>query len=157
MLLRWLLLRVSGLQLRTINIREDCKIHNSHLSVGSNSTIGRGCFFEGSGQIKIGDFTQVGPDCTFITSNHEIWLDSGQLQRSRGVSEDIVVGSRVWLGTRVTVLPGSEIPNDTVVAAGAVVRGSLKSGHVYGGIPARPIRELSSEVPATKDNVGGRP
>jgi acetyltransferase-like isoleucine patch superfamily enzyme len=50
------------------------------------------------------------------------------------------VGRNTWLGTRVVVLPGVTVGDDTFVGAAAVVHRDLEPGVVAGGIPARVIR-----------------
>lgn len=59
------------------------------------------------------------------------------------VSKAVVIGNGVWIAANVTVCPGTIIPNDCVVAAGAVVVGELREPNcLYGGIPAHKIRSL---------------
>lgn len=58
---------------------------------------------------------------------------------------DIILEDDVWLCTGVTVTAGVRIGRGTVVAAGSVVTRDLPAGVLAGGVPARVIRELSSE------------
>ena len=60
----------------------------------------------------------------------------------RPPSRPVVLGSNVWLGGFVIVLPGVTIGDDSVVAAGSVVTRDVPPGVLVGGVPARPIREL---------------
>jgi acetyltransferase-like isoleucine patch superfamily enzyme len=135
--LRWLLYRFSGLRIDTPKVREGCLMENSYLEVGHGSSISRGCYFEGSGRISVGARTSIGPDCAFLTSHHDRDADGNLLPP---VSRPIAIGSRVWLGARVTVLPGAVVEDGCTVAAGAVVTGRCRGDTVYGGIPARPLQ-----------------
>jgi acetyltransferase-like isoleucine patch superfamily enzyme len=53
----------------------------------------------------------------------------------------VSIGSGTWLGTGAVVLPGAVIGRNVVVAAGAVVRGTVPDHAVVGGVPAKVIRE----------------
>lgn len=51
------------------------------------------------------------------------------------------IGHDVWIGDRVTILPGcTRIGSGAVIAAGAVVTRDVQSFSVVGGVPARQIR-----------------
>lgn len=135
---RWLIYRLSGLEIDTFKVREECRINNNHVAVGAGTALSRACYFEGNGAIRIGRDASIGPECAFITSVHD-WDENGELSHSRYLP--IAIGDRVWFGARVLVLPGAVVGDDAVVGAGAVVRGSLKSGGVYAGVPARWISD----------------
>ncbi len=46
---------------------------------------------------------------------------------------------------RVTIIGDTEIGDNSVVAAGAVVKGVFPSGSVIGGVPARVIKAVPPE------------
>ena len=53
----------------------------------------------------------------------------------------IIIEQHVWLGVEAPVLGGAHIEHDVVVGARSLVKGRLKANAVYGGVPARLIRE----------------
>ena len=53
----------------------------------------------------------------------------------------VVIGSDVWIGHRVMILPGSRIEDGAIIGAGAVVSGTIPAYSIAGGVPARVIRE----------------
>jgi acetyltransferase-like isoleucine patch superfamily enzyme len=55
----------------------------------------------------------------------------------------IIIGEYVWLGVNVVVLAGVKIGDGAVLAAGSVVTKSVPSGQLWGGVPARLIREVA--------------
>jgi acetyltransferase-like isoleucine patch superfamily enzyme len=79
------------------------------------------------------------------TDFHSIFNDTGQ----RGNQDaEVVIGSRVWVGCRSIILKGTSIGSDSVVGAGAVVRGRFDGpGQVLAGNPARVVREGISWQP----------
>ncbi len=139
--LRWILLNLSGLVIETPKIREDCKFNNSFVTIGKQTSINRACYFEGSGTISIGERSNIGPGCYFLTSTHKRQLGIGL---DHPFSEPIVVGDRVWIGARSTILPGTVIGDDCVVGAGSVVKGKLEPGKAYGGVPAVELKSKSA-------------
>ena len=58
------------------------------------------------------------------------------------------IHDRVLIGMKAVILDNAVIESNVIVAAGAVVleNDHLKSGFIYGGIPAKPIKELDSEA-----------
>ncbi len=111
-----------------------------------NLTIGRGVFcnrgvtVEAVAPVTIGAGTAIGMQVLIMTSHHAI-DDRGRWDDTAS-ARPVVIEEHVWLGGRVTVVPGAHIEHDVVVAAGAVVVGRLTAHGVYAGVPARRIRDL---------------
>ena len=66
------------------------------------------------------------------------------------------IKNNVWIGANVTILAGSEIEPNVIVAAGAVVRGRVKEGFIYGGIPARPLTNIQKEISSDVEELRNR-
>ena len=54
----------------------------------------------------------------------------------------VSIGRNVWIGARAMVLAGAQIGDHAVVAAGAVVRGTVPARSVVAGTPARVVRSF---------------
>lgn len=53
----------------------------------------------------------------------------------------IIIGENVWVGCRATILKGSNVPDGSIIASGALVAGDLKEiNGMYGGVPAKLLR-----------------
>ena len=61
---------------------------------------------------------------------------------SRG---DTVIGNDVWFGYQAIVMPGVQIGDGAIIAAGAVVTADVPPYTIVGGNPARPIRQRFAE------------
>lgn len=110
------------------------------LTIGENTFINYRCFFELSAPITIGSEVAVGFGTQFVTTSHRI----GPPTRRAGEAESrpITVGDGCWIGSGVQVLPGVSIAPGVIVAAGSVVTRDLETPALYGGVPARKIRDL---------------
>lgn len=55
-------------------------------------------------------------------------------------NEPVVIGNDVWIGANVILLPGVNIGDGAVIAAGAVVTKNVDPYAIVGGVPAKVIR-----------------
>ncbi|MFJ6003860.1 acyltransferase [Arthrobacter sp. NPDC092385] len=113
------------------------------LTVGSNSFINYGCFFDLGAHVTIGDYCQIGYQAMFVTCSHE----AGPANSRAGapITAPIVVGDGVWIGARATILPGVTVASGCVIAAGAVVVRDCEPDGLYAGVPAVRVRTLDAE------------
>lgn len=99
-----------------------------------------GTYFQNfKGHIYIGKGTYIAPNVGLITANHKFEnLD----EHDEG--KDIVIGDKCWIGMNVVILPGVNLGEGTIVAAGAVVSKSFPQGKVViGGVPAKVIKIIN--------------
>ena len=59
---------------------------------------------------------------------------------------DIILRKDVWLATGVSVMPGVEIGEGTIVAADSVVCHSLPAGVIAAGVPAKVVRSITPDT-----------
>ena len=109
------------------------------LIVGDDVWIGAGSRISptGTAVIKIGSNVDIGPEVMILTGTHEI--DAGLSHMAgTGLGRSVTIGNGCWLGARSTLLPGVELAEKTVVAAGSVViRGVDKPMQLIAGVPAK--------------------
>lgn len=97
-----------------------------------------GCYFQGIGEIFIGEGTYVAPNVGLITSNHDFYN-----LKEHSPAKAIHIGQDCWIGMNAMVLPGVCLGEKTIVAAGAVVTKSFEQGNcVIAGNPARIIKNI---------------
>ena len=89
----------------------------------------------------------IGPGVKIWSQNHKYIKKNTSINEQGWNYEEVVIGSDVWLSTDVVVLPGSIIPNGTVIGAGSVVtrKMSLEPYGVYAGKPLKKIGERRDE------------
>lgn len=95
-------------------------------------------------KVEIGDYVMIGPNTLISTVNHP--LSPKSRRQNLGIAKSIKIGSDVWIGGNVTILPGVTIGNNVVIAAGAVVNKNVPSNCVVGGIPAKIIKKIDNDL-----------
>ncbi len=94
-------------------------------------------------RVTFGDNVFVGPNCGFYTAGHPIDFE----RRNQGLeyAYPITVGSNVWFGAGVQVMPGVTIGDNVVIGAGSIVVKDIPSNCVAVGNPCKVIREITNE------------
>jgi maltose O-acetyltransferase len=91
--------------------------------------------------VEIGEKSMIG-DCVSIFDSDFHRIDPTTRWEGGDEPQAIRIGRNVWLGSRVVVLKGVEIGDNTVVAAGAVVSKSLPANVIAAGVPAKVLRQI---------------
>ena len=117
----------------------DC---GKNLKIGRNVFINSCCQFQDQGGITIGDGTLVGPKTVIATLNHH----QNPSKRANLIPKPVVIGKNVWIGANVTILPGVTIGDGAIIAAGAVVNKDVRENTIVGGVPAKYIKDVDTEV-----------
>ena len=124
------------------------------LRIGDRCLIGRGSHVVAHRSVTIGDDVITGPGC-YLTDQNHTYADPGTPIGQQWPSEDpVVIGPGSWLGAGAVVLPGTRLGRNTVVGAGAVVRGTFPDHAVLAGIPATVVRRWDPDggwQPALRD------
>lgn len=90
--------------------------------------------------IELGNRTEISFEVAFVTHDGATWVFRNQ-DKYKGVIKfgKIKIGNNSFVGARSTILPGVEIGDFCIVAAGSVVSKDIPSGEVWGGVPAHYI------------------
>jgi maltose O-acetyltransferase len=118
-------------------------VRKINLSVGDYTFIGSySVFTGGSGSsISIGSYCDISDHVHFVTGTHDI--DTfGNRSAGAGCAKDIIVGDGVWIGYGALILPGVEIGNKAIIAAGTVVHKDVAARTLVAGSPMKTIRNL---------------
>ncbi len=109
-----------------------------HIRLGKNIFINHACTFLDLGGITIEDNVQIGPKVNLITENHPIDPNN----RKTLDLKSIYIKQNVWIGAAATILPGVTIGENSVIAAGAVVRNNVEANTIVAGVPAKVVRKI---------------
>ncbi len=140
--LRWCGLSVGAEVLMSPGVQFLCE----DVSIGHAAFINRGCLIDALwSPIVIGARVYIGPQVRILTASHEI--GPGSQRAGKSVQEPVTISNGTWIGAGSTILPGVTIGEGCVIAAGAVVTKDCESHGLYGGVPARRIRDLPVDAP----------
>jgi len=114
------------------------------IEIGSRVGINYGCCIFSAKRVFIGDRVMIG-NLSIISDTRCANLARDE-QWIHDDADPIEIGDDVWLGSRVTILPGTKIGRGSVITAGSIVSGEIPAGVIAGGNPARIVRRLSDGV-----------
>lgn len=124
----------------TIYVESDAK-----LTIGDNVGISYSAVFCAS-RIEIGNNVTIGGNTViYDTDFHSINYNDRHSKKTdtvTTVSRQIIIHDDVFIGAGSTILKGVEIGERSIIAAGSVVTKNIPSDQIWGGNPAKFIREI---------------
>lgn len=111
------------------------------ITIGNGTIIGDDCLLDGRGGLEIGENVNFSSRACIYTMQHDY-----QAHDFAGIRGKVTIGNRAWISCNTTVLPGVDISQNCVVAAGAVVSKNLDKSGLYGGIPAKFLKERTDNL-----------
>jgi acetyltransferase-like isoleucine patch superfamily enzyme len=141
---------------------------NRNTQVGPDAVVGRyfgmneSCYIA---RATIGNFCSIGARTAINPFNHPVnwlsihefqyhpnsfdWIDEynaiARLERTPDMFETVTVGSDVWTGHNVNVMPGVSIGDGAIIGAGSVVTKDVPPFAIVAGVPATVKRLRFSE------------
>lgn len=118
-----------------------------NISLGNNVYIGPNAILMATGApIEIKGHFMAGPGLTIITGDHRIdikgkYMDEVMLSEKLPENDQpVIIEQDVWCGANVTILKGVTIGKGSVIAAGAVITKNVGEYEIWGGVPAKKIK-----------------
>ena len=119
----------------TLQLGENCKLGDHvHIVASKQVTVGDNCLF--ASHIFISDTDHGSGEDSPLTPPDDRPL----------VADPVSIGSNVWLGEGVAVLPGATIGDGCIIGAHAVVKGEIPPYTVAVGAPARAVKKYNFET-----------
>jgi acetyltransferase-like isoleucine patch superfamily enzyme len=118
---------------------------NGDISIGEHCYINPHCVLYSGNGIKMGNYVLIAPGTAIMPTNHAI-ADRNQTIRNQGFAESrggVTIEDDVWIGANCVLLDGTHIKRGAVIAAGSVVTGLVPEYSIWGGVPAKMIKERS--------------
>jgi maltose O-acetyltransferase len=119
---------------RNVDVKEP-----SNISIGHHSVINKNVVLNGRGGLVIGNNVDIAQDVFIFTEQHDQNDDMHAL-----VKKSVHIDDYVWIASRATILPGTNIGRGAVVACGSVVTKDVVPMTVVGGVPAKYMSDRKS-------------
>ena len=111
-----------------------------NIEIGKNFYSNHNLTILDANKVEFGDNVFIGPNCGFYTAGHP--LDYKTRNKGLEYAKPIKVGNNVWFGGNVTVLPGVEIGDNSVIGAGSVVTKDIPENSIAVGNPCKVIKKI---------------
>jgi acetyltransferase-like isoleucine patch superfamily enzyme len=110
------------------------------VTIGRWVFVGRDTVIAAKNLVEIGDFSIFAPRCYVI--DHEHGFAAGELiHNQRSALKEVHIGRDCYFGTGAVVLGGVTVGDGAIVGAGSVVTKDVPAQQVWGGNPARYIKD----------------
>ena len=136
-------LKVFGISIPfSSSIHRKCRFfHIGKFTIGKNSVINSGCYLDNRRGIFIGNNTAIAHDSKIYTLGHNI--NSSRFETKGG---PVTIGDNCFIFSNVLIMPGVNIGDGAVILPGAVVTKSVPAYEIYGGNPAKKIKDRNHEI-----------
>lgn len=92
-------------------------------------------------KVSIGSYTMLANNVSIIGGDHNFnKIGVPVIFSGRGVLNKTVIGKDVWIGAHTIIKTGIKIGDGAIIASGSVVTKDLEPYMVYGGVPAKMIK-----------------
>jgi acetyltransferase-like isoleucine patch superfamily enzyme len=118
---------------RNTRVRSGClfELEGGKVIIGDSVKINFGCSINSHNLISIGDYTIVGQNVHFYDHDHLFRHSELLIQNQGMVLGAISIGKNCWIGSNVTILRGVIIGDNSVIAAGSIVRVAIPENSLY--------------------------
>lgn len=115
--------------------------HSENIVIGNNTFMNGGELTAGSNsKIVIGKNVLISYNVHIRTVTHRYKDKNIPIIAQGGMEKDIIIGDNVWIGYGAQIMSGVTIGEGAVIGAGAVVTKNVGCNEVWGGVPARYIK-----------------
>ena len=141
---RWMILRYGLKGAHPTALLSPGSAFSKDLIIGEFAYIGPGCMIEQG--VSIGKYTMLANNVMIVGGDHDFHnptlpiIFSGREERRK-----TRIGVDCWIGTGSIIMAGVTIGDGAIVAAGSVVTKNVPPFTIYGGCPAKLIKNRFTE------------
>ncbi len=119
--------------------------YGENIHLGRNVEINMNCVFLDCNEIRIGDYSGIGPGVHIYAVYHSTIPEERLGENSsfwKSLTAPVTIGRNVWIGGGSIILPGVTIGDGATIGAGSVVTHDIPARCVAVGNPCRVIRMI---------------
>ena len=113
----------------------------SFVEIGHHSHFAPMCVLYGWGGLKIGPYCNIAAHTVFATVGHHDEITDRPMALTGEKAGPITIEEDVWICANVTITANTRIAKGCVIGANAVLTKDTTPMGVYGGVPARRLRD----------------
>jgi acetyltransferase-like isoleucine patch superfamily enzyme len=110
------------------------------LTIGEDVFISGGCTIAAAERIEIGRGSMIGEFVSIRDHDHD---PAYPPLDGRMLISGVVIGDRVWIGAKATIVRGGQVGSDSVIGANSVVNRAIPPHCLAAGVPAHVKRDLA--------------
>lgn len=114
-------------------MRDGAKVRvrkNAELIIGRNTSVNSNNVIACHESIVIGNNVQLSPNVQIYDHDHDFRADGG-ISAMKYKTDAIQIGNNVWIGANSIILKGTRIGDNSVIAAGSIVKGVIEENTVF--------------------------
>lgn len=111
------------------------------IRVGSHSHCAPGCVLYGGGGLILGEYCNIAAHTVMATVQHDPARHDVPMALSPSQSGPITLERDVWVGANATIMMNTFVAEGCIIAANAALTRDTEPYGLYGGVPARRIRD----------------
>lgn len=116
------------------------RAHNGSLRLGDKVVLGSDNVINAHLDIEVGASTLISDWVYICDFDHAIRELDRPIKDQGLLTSPVRIGPGCWIGTKATVLRGTNVGEGSVLAAHTVARGEIPAGSVVGGVPGRIVK-----------------
>lgn len=115
--------------------------HPGNITIGNQTFLNRNVHvYAEQGKVTIGNRCLIGFNTSISTATH---TPSYRFEdRVNPIYKEVSIGNNVWIGSNVCIIGGVTIGDNSIISAGSLVHKNIPKNSMYGGNPARFIRNI---------------
>lgn len=114
--------------------------------IGNNCSIGNNGHITAINKIQFGNNVLLGPKVLITDNSHGEFINSqidiAPNKRPLYSKGPVIIEDNVWIGEKVSIMPGVHIGYGAIIAANSVVTKDVPAKSIVAGIPAKVIKTL---------------
>ena len=111
------------------------------IKIGRGTYVGQYSNIGAYAPVMVGNDVMIGPFCHIVSGDHRFDRRDVPMKQQGHSGASVMIEDDVWLGSHVVVLSGVTIGKGAIVAAGGVVTKSIPPYEIWGGVPAKFLKE----------------
>ena len=116
--------------------------HIEKMRIGDNVSIHPMCYIDAIGGVEIGNNVSIAHSSSIVSFDHTYSDYSLPIKYNKVKLGKVVIEDDVWIGCGCRILQGVNIKTRCIIAAGAVLTNSTSPNTIFGGIPAKAIKQI---------------